>query len=132
MVMYLAILGGYAVSMIQSPSGVGKIMGALILVFPLLGGWAMIRELIFGLKIERLARRVESEGTWPRFDFELRPSGRATRESADRVFEVYREKAMADEGNWKVWFDLGLAYDAAGDRKRARLAMRKALNLLSE
>lgn len=132
LVMYLAILGNFGLTLLQTPTALGKVFGALILVFPVIGIWAMIRELRFGLKIEKLAKRVEASGSWPRFDLELRPSGRPTRESADRVFETYREKAYADETNWQAWFNLGLAYDAAGDRKRARLAMRKALKLVSE
>lgn len=132
LVMYLAILGNFGMTLLQSPSALGKTFGALILVFPVLGIWAMIRELSFGLKVEKLAKQVEAKGEWPRFELELRPSGRPTRESADKVFETYREKAYANEGNWQSWFNLGLAYDAAGDRKRARLAMRKALKLSSE
>jgi len=34
---------------------------------------------------------------------------------------------LADENNWRSWFALGLIYDACGDRKRARSAMRKAI-----
>lgn len=132
LVMYLALLGNFGIILINSPTALGKTTGFLILVFPAVGAWALVREFIFGLKVEKMAKFVEKQGTWPRFDLELRPSGRATRESADRVFEEFREKAMADENNWKVWFDLGLAYNEAGDRKRARLAMRKALKLSSE
>jgi Flp pilus assembly protein TadD len=63
------------------------------------------------------------------FDFELRPSGRPTRESADRVFETYAAAATQQPESVLAWFSLGLAYDAAGDRARARKAMRKALAL---
>jgi Flp pilus assembly protein TadD len=33
------------------------------------------------------------------------------------------------EDDWSAWFRLGLAYDDAGDRRRARAAMRTAIRL---
>jgi Flp pilus assembly protein TadD len=42
-----------------------------------------------------------------------------------------REEAEADPGNWRVWYRLALAYDAAGDRTRARSAVRHAISLYS-
>ena len=38
-------------------------------------------------------------------------------------------KVEADEGNWRLWYELGYAYNLAGDRKRARAAMRHAIEL---
>jgi Flp pilus assembly protein TadD len=35
----------------------------------------------------------------------------------------------ADPDAWERWFELATAYDAAGDRKRARKAMRTAIAL---
>lgn len=128
-VVYLVLLAERGIVLLADPQPIAKALGALILVLPAVALWGIIQELIFGLRIEKLANRVMDEGSWPRFDFELRPSGRPTRESADRVFEEYRERAQRDEANWQSWFDLGLAYDAAGDRRRAREAMRRALRL---
>jgi Flp pilus assembly protein TadD len=31
--------------------------------------------------------------------------------------------------DWRTWFRLGIAYDDAGDRRRAREAMRRAISL---
>jgi hypothetical protein len=129
LVMYLAILGQRGLMLLQGEELVGKWMGGFILVLPLVAIWGIARELIFGLQIEKLAARIEAEGRWPMFDFETRPSGRPVRESADKVFDEYKEKAQAHPEDFHVWFDLGLAYDATGDRRRARAAMRKALLL---
>ncbi len=129
LVMYLAILGQRGVMLLQGEPLIGKLMGAFILVLPVVAIWGIARELIFGLQIEKLAARIEAEGRWPKFDFETRPSGRPVRASADKVFDEYKEKAQAHPEDFHVWFDLGLAYDATGDRRRARAAMRKALLL---
>ncbi|MCX8528617.1 MAG: tetratricopeptide repeat protein [Rhodoluna sp.] len=129
---YLVVLGQFGIAMLGSATIIGKSMGLLVLVFPVLGIWALIREFRFGSQVERLSKRVEAEGVWPSFDLELRPSGRPIRASADRVFEEYKAKAEAKPEDWHSWFNLSLAYDAAGDRPRARKAMQQAIKLSSE
>jgi hypothetical protein len=81
------------------------------------------------LRIEKLGEVLKQENAWPRFEFELRPSGRPTKDSAEAIFGNYRAMVENDESNWRTWFALGLAYDAAGDRARARKAMRQAIAL---
>jgi hypothetical protein len=129
---YLAVLGQFGVAMILSGKPVGIVMGSLVLVFPVLGIWALVREFRFGSQVEKLADRVKAEGAWPEFELNLRPSGRAVRASADAVFAEYKVRAEAAESDWHSWFNLSLAYDAAGDRSRARKAMQRAIKLSSE
>ena len=126
---YTALLANTGVTLLLLDEPVAKVMGFFILVFPILAIWLIIREFAFGVKIERFATAVESQGKWPHFAFELRPSGRPTRESADRVFASFAKNAEQNPESALAWFSLGLAYDAAGDRPRARKAMRKALAL---
>jgi len=126
---YTALLANTGITLLLLVEPVAKIMGFFILVFPVLASWLIIREFVFGVQIERFATIVESQGKWPHFDFELRPSGRPTRESADRVFASFAKNAEQNPESAFAWFSLGLAYDAAGDRPRARKAMRKALAL---
>lgn len=126
-IMYVFLLGDKGFVLLQQPNVIAKVMGALILIFPAVALWAIIRELVFGLKIEKLGKQLEDSGQWPQFNFVLRPSGRPTRDAANAEFDRVRALVEANETDWKAWFTLGLAYDAAGDRRRARLAMRKAL-----
>jgi tetratricopeptide (TPR) repeat protein len=100
-----------------------------MLFLPVVAAWGIFLELRFGLRIEKLGEILKKENAWPRFEFELRPSGRPTKSSAEAIFGRYREAVEADEANWRTWFALGLAYDAAGDRARARKAMRQAIAL---
>jgi cytochrome c-type biogenesis protein CcmH/NrfG len=100
-----------------------------MIFLPALAFWGIAMELRFGLRIEKLGEVLKQENAWPRFPFVLRPSGRPTKESAQDVFAEFRQKVESDERNWKAWFALGLAYDAAGDRPRARKAMRQAISL---
>ena len=132
LVMYVALLSNTAIILLSTPAFIAKAMGALLCAFPILGAWLIFAELRFGLRLEKLQRRVKAENAWPHFDFELRPSGRPVRASADAVFVQYSEIARQKPEDWHNWFNLGLAYDAAGDRRRARAAMRKAIALASK
>lgn len=126
-VMYLALLGQKGYLFLMEPNAVAKVMGFCILVLPLIGAWTIYRELRFGLAIEKLGIRLEAEGAWPRFRFSVMPSGRANKAEALQEFQEYKDAALEDETNWRKWFALGLIYDACGDRKRARSAMRQAI-----
>lgn len=128
-VMYVALLSNTALALIGSRDSLAALMGWLLMVFPVLAIWAIIKEFIFGIRIERLGAQLHAERAWPEFHLEQRPSGRPTRESADREFERFRLLTQNDPENWRSWFSLGLAYDAASDRARARACMRKAIKL---
>ena len=58
-----------------------------------------------------------------------RPSGRIDRDAADALFQTVRAEVEADPDNWVRWYRLARAYDYAGDRGRAREAMRAAVSL---
>jgi Flp pilus assembly protein TadD len=51
------------------------------------------------------------------------------REDADAAFPRYRAEAEADPESWQAWMRLGIVYDACGDRRRARGAIRQAISL---
>ena len=57
------------------------------------------------------------------------PVRRVDRGAADAQFQQMREQTEARPDDWRSWFRLALAYDAAGDRTRAREAARHALAL---
>ncbi len=129
LLMYVVLLANTGVQLLLIDSALAKIMGALILAFPAFGLWAIIQEFLFGTRVESLERRVQQEGVWPEINFEARPSGRPIRSSADQMFEQFRQAAADAPADWHSWFNLGLAYSAAGDRRRARAALRKAIAL---
>ena len=128
-VMYLVLVAERSFALMASGEPIGIAIGSAMIFLPAVAFWGIFMELRFGLRIEKLGSFLMKENAWPSFPFELRPSGRPTKPSAEAVFDIYREKVEADEKNWKSWFALGLAYDAAGDRARARKAMRQAISL---
>ena len=131
LLIYIVLLANTGITLILTGIFAGQVMGALILAFPLIGVWAIVVELRFGLAAEKLVARIEAEGAWPDLGIETRPSGRAIRASADAAFAKWQSAAEQNEDDFRSWFNLSLAYDACGDRRRARSAMRKAIALAS-
>lgn len=108
---------------------IAKLLGLALLVLPLVGAWTVARELQFGARTERLAGILEQEGGLPPDTLPRTPGGRIVRAAADAEFEKYRAEADAAPDDWRSWFRLSCAYDAAGDRKRARSSMRQAIDM---
>ena len=127
--LYLVLLVVRAVAFLTSGQGVGVAIGVALLVLPLLGAFLLVRELAFGVASTRLARRLAVEEPLPGADLPRRPSGRVDRRRADALFERYAEAAEAAPDQWRGWLRLGLVYDLAGDRRRARRAVRRAIAL---
>ena len=127
--LYVVVLGQRGVLMLQQVSPIAKIMGFFILVLPVFGFVGIFVELRFGTRVEAMAKQVEAEGRWPIRDIAMRPSGRPVKAAADREFERIRDELDQAPDDWHSWFNLGIAYDACGDRRRARASMRKALGI---
>lgn len=129
LVLYFVLIGVRAVALLQSGDAVAIAMGIALIVLPLIGVWALVREIVFGFTSTKLADELSNEGLLPEELVSRTPSGRPIRDEADEAFPSYREAAEREPENWKVWMRLGLVYDAAGDRKRARSAIRQAISL---
>jgi cytochrome c-type biogenesis protein CcmH/NrfG len=126
---YAAWIGFKGFELLDSGSRVGQVLGVALLVMPLLGLYVVWREVEFGRRTESLARVLDAEGGLPVDDLPRRPSGRVDRASAAGLFDEMRAQAEANPEDWRSWFRLALAYDAAGDRTRARAAARRAISL---
>ena len=129
MALYLVVLGQRAVILMLSGEPVGVALGVGLVILPMVGVWALVRELHFGVRSARLARILGEEGGLPVDDLPTRASGRPVREAADASFPGYQAEVEQDPASWRAWFRLGLAYDASGDRRRARGAIRRAIAL---
>lgn len=126
--LYLVVVSARAVAFLGSGQPVGVAIGAALAVLPVLGAFALVREFRFGMQANRLIRRLSDEGLLPD-DPPRRPSGRVDREAADARFGGFRDDTVDHPDDWRSWLRLGLAYDASGDRRRARAAVRQAITL---
>ncbi len=130
LLVYVVLLGRSAVLLIGSGRAVAVVLGVALLILPVIGLWAMIATLRAGFAHQKLARLVAEDGmeldvsALPR-----RPSGRIERDAADALFDTVHAELDRDPDDWRRWYRLARAYDYAGDRGRAREAMRKALEL---
>jgi len=127
LILYIAVVALQAVALLRSGQPVGIAMGAAMIVLPAIAAWAVARELWFGARAEQLGARLEREGALPDDEVAVRPSGRIVQADGDAVFPTYRAEVEARPDDWRAWYRLGLAYDAAGDRRRARAAIREAI-----
>lgn len=129
-VVYLVLLGARAVALVRVGETVPVLLGLGVLLLPLLGVWIVVATWRSGMRVQRLARRLAAEGGLPDTGHLPRTSsGRARRDAADRWFEQRRHELAGNEDDWRSWYRLAYAYDTAGDRRRARATMRKAIEL---
>ena len=77
-----------------------------VLVFPLLAGWLVWREVRFGFRMQELAGRIEVVDERP---------------LADRI-----DAAQAAPDDWRAWYWAGVGLLEAGDKKQARAALEHA------
>lgn len=130
LVVYFLLLGRIAFAFINTgePAAVG--LGVALLALPLIGVWVMVSTLQAGFAHQRLVRLArEQDMDLDVSDLPRRPSGRIERGAADALFEAVRAELHEDPDNWVRWYRLARAYDYAGDRGRARAAMRTAVEL---
>jgi len=130
LVVYFFLLGRIAMAFITSgePAAIG--LGLALMIMPLIGIWVMVSTLRAGLAHQRLGRIVKDEGM--ELDVSSLPrmaSGRIDRAAADALFVAVRDELDNDPDNWRRWYRLARAYDYAGDRSRAREAMKKAVEM---
>jgi hypothetical protein len=128
MAFYFLLIGWRGIYLLGQDRWILKVLGVAVLVLPLIGLWVVVAELRFGLASQRLAERMRAAGESTELPVLPRlPSGRMDRGAADAWFDVQRRKVEQAPQDWRGWFRLAQAYDLAGDRRRAREALRTAI-----
>ena len=129
LLIYIAATIQLAIRLVMTGDAVAAALGVALLVIPLVGIWALVRELVFGVQSQRLVQRLDAEGGLPVDDMPHTPSGRPLREAADAEFGVYAAAVEEHPEDWRARLRLALAYDASRDRRRARASVREAIRL---
>ena len=128
LLVYLGFALVYASILLRDDNWVVHIMGYALLVIPLLGAWGLFSEWRFGIGVDRMRHELLDAGQFPD-EFQALDSGRPDKDQALGQFDQFKAEVESAPESWSAWCRLGVAYDAAGDRSRARWAMRKALRL---
>ena len=129
LVLYVWQIAGRGVSMVGTGEPVLIAIGLGVLIIPLLVIGLIAREYWLAVTVQRMADTLFTEGNLPVDDLPRSPGGRIDRAAADEAFEPRRAAVEAEPDDWRAWYHLAFAYDAAGDRRRAREALRKAAGL---
>ena len=127
--LYVGLVVVRAVQLIGTGNGVGVGLGVALLVLPLLVIALVAREWWLAMDVRAMADALAAEGGLPVDDLPRSPGGRVDREAARERFGVARSAVEAAPQDWRAWYHLAFAYDAAGDRKAARAALRSASRL---
>lgn len=127
--LYFTLVAGRAVAFIRTDDAVARALGIALVILPIIGVWYLIHEWRLGTLTQRMASQLEREGRLPVHDGATLPSGRLTEDAAAAVFEVAQRNVEHNPQDWRAWFNVAYAYDAARDRSMARKSMRHAADL---
>lgn len=128
---YIVLAGAQAYLFATHGGLAGAVLGIAIAIIGLLGLWLIIKEVRFGLVMQRMGQRAQELGLLLPDDLPRLPSGRAETVAADERWLQAKSACDEQPDSWIRWYHLALAYDDARDRKRARAAMREAAALFS-
>lgn len=103
---YLLIAGSRVVVFVQYAIPLEAFAATVVLCIPLLLFWLIWREISFGWAVKEMGRTFDAEGN-------------------DRVVHT----GEPDPDDWRDWYRYGASYEAEGNRKKARAALRRALDL---
>ncbi|WP_028047001.1 hypothetical protein [Cellulomonas sp. URHE0023] len=124
--LYVWLVAARATALIRTGEPVGAVLGVALWVLPLVVVWLVFREWSLAVDVQRMADELAAADELPVDDLPRSPGGRIDRAAARAAFEPARELAEAEPDDWRSWYHLAFAYDAAGDRRRARESLRKA------
>ena len=123
---YVWLVAARAIALIGTGKAIGIVLGIAFLVLPLVVIWLIVREWMLAIDVQRMADELAAADALPIDDLPRSPGGRIDRAVARDAFETARTAAEEAPDDWRSWYNLAFAYDAAGDRRRARASLRTA------
>ncbi|WP_417508479.1 hypothetical protein [Microbacterium sp.] len=129
LILYFVLTGQWAYLYLVSGTPIGIAMGVALIVLPLIGAWALVREIQFGIQADRLGTQLDAEGGMPPAETELSARGKLAKADAESVVQRYTTEAEAAVDDWRARYRLGVVQEAAGRRKDARASIREAIRL---
>jgi hypothetical protein len=126
--LYLLATFGAAWRLVTTGELIGVLMGVVVVFIPLLGVWILIREIRYGATTQAMAHELlEPRGCCPRTTCPAAPPAGSCGRPRTPTSCSTRRRSRRTRTSWQSWHRLALAYDACGDRRRARDAMKRAI-----
>ncbi|HLS02214.1 MAG TPA: hypothetical protein VK054_09585 [Beutenbergiaceae bacterium] len=129
---YTWLVGARAVVLMRTGEIVGIGIGLAALAIPLVVVWFTLKEWHQAHTVSRMYKHLEAEGGLIADNLARTPAGRVDKDRARSEFSRFAHEVETNPEDWRAWFHLGWAYDAAGDRPRARRALRQATRLFRQ
>ena len=129
LLLYAGVVVVRSVALIGTGEAIGVALGVAFLVLPLVLLALLAREWRLAVDTQVMADTLAAEDGLPVDDLPRSPGGRIDRAAAREAFDAVRTQTEADPDDWRSWYRLAFAYDAAGDRGRARGSLRTAARL---
>ena len=126
---YAWAIAGRGVALLRTGEPIGIALGVGVLAIPLLVIFLIWREWSLAAHVQRMADELAAADELPVDDLPRSPGGRIDRAAADEAFAEAKARAEASPEDWRAWYHLAFAYDASGDRRRARAMLRDAARL---
>ncbi|QHT58222.1 hypothetical protein GXP71_04500 [Cellulomonas sp. H30R-01] len=127
--LYVWLVAVRATALVTSGEPVGVVLGVAFWVLPLLVVGLVAREWRLAVDVQRMADELADADELPVDTLPRSPGGRIDRAAAREAFEDARAVVDDAPDDWRSWYHLAFAYDAAGDRRRARESLRTASRL---
>ncbi|MBT0995760.1 hypothetical protein KIN34_15885 [Cellulomonas sp. DKR-3] len=124
--LYVWLVATRATALVRTGEPVAVALGLALWVLPVLVVWLVSREWRLAVSVQRMADELAAQDALPVDDLPRSPGGRIDRSAARAAFDEHRERAEQHPDDWRSWYHLAFAYDAAGDRRRARESLRRA------
>ena len=124
--LYVVLVATRATSMVRTGEPVAVVLGVGLWVLPVLAIWFVAREWSLAIDVQRMADRLADADELPVDDLPRSPGGRVDRAAARGAFDEVRARCEETPDDWRSWYHLAFAYDAAGDRRRARESLAHA------
>ncbi|MCL2455161.1 MAG: hypothetical protein FWD18_07690 [Micrococcales bacterium] len=118
-----------ALALVATGEAIGVLLGLAFLVLPLVALAMLAREWRLAIATQAMADELFAEGGLEIDELPRSPGGRIDKAAARDAFDAARTQAEAEPSDWRSWYRLAFAYDAAGDRGRARASLRKAARM---
>jgi|SRR5690625_4587538 len=129
---YTWLVGARAVTLIHTGTFAGIGIGVAALIIPIVVVWFTIKEWHQAHTVGRMYKQLEFEEALVVDTLPRTAGGRIDKDKATEDFIRFAAEVESNPQDWRAWFHLGWAYDAAGDRSRARRSLRQAAQLFRQ